>query len=78
MSPDQKRQIETIRRAAAALGLVEGKEINFQKLYSRSKITVSLLRKYVNTNEKHWVRVGGRNAPRLARALQISLEDLLA
>lgn len=78
MSKEQQRQINVIVKGAREAGFFdEAKGLNYQKLRKASKIAVSLLYKYTESDPKKWVRVGLKNIPRLAKALGIDPSEFV-
>lgn len=64
-------QVKLLRR------LMKAKRLNEIKLATESGVDSSLIYRYLNEDESERVAIGKRNAPRLAKALGVSVVELL-
>lgn len=71
MDMDQATQIRMLRRAMKAAQLDE------VALSKASKVDVTMIRKYLAENPDHWVEIGKKNAPALAKALGVPVVQVL-
>lgn len=68
---DQKTQLKVLRDGMAKRGIEE------HELSAASGVSYSLVTRYNADDPKYWVRIGPRNAPKLAEALGTSIAMML-